>query len=73
MNDHDRNNLNFILSLDTREKFDKWALQLSADDMQYAIDLIKQGRSEIMLKTLEYLDEVEDTADAMNILKGFMS
>lgn len=72
MNDHDRNNLNFILSLDTREKFDQWAQTLSVDDMQYAIDLIKRQRSEIMLQTLEFYDDVEDTAHAKNILKGFM-
>ena len=71
MNDHDRNNLNFILSLQTREHFDQWAQTLSEDDMDYAIELLKLGRSEVMVKALELYDEVEDTTQANNILKKF--
>lgn len=71
MNDHDRSNLNFILSLDTPEKFNEWALQLTSDNMQYAIDLIKHARSEMMIQTLEFYDDVEDVSEAKDILKKF--
>lgn len=71
MNDHDRNNLNFIMSLD-ENGFDEWSATLSEDDVDYALELLKIARSEVMMKALECVDEVEDTHEAMNVLKGFM-
>ena len=47
MNDHDKGNLEFILSLDYDE-FDQWMETLDEDDMQYAIDLIRRGRQELL-------------------------
>lgn len=73
MNDHDRNNLNFILALKTEEQFREWADTLSPDDMDYAIELLKYARSEVMLKAIELHDEVEDTTEANSILKKFTS
>ena len=71
MNDHDRNNLNFIMSLD-EDGFEQWSATLSQDDVDYALELIKAARVEVMMKAAEYTDEVEDTAEAMSVLKGFM-
>lgn len=71
MNDHDRNNLSFILSLD-EDGFEEWSATLSADDVDYALELLKAARTEVMMKAAEYTDEVEDTAEAMTVLKGFM-
>ena len=71
MNDHYRNNLQFILSLDEYD-FDRWSASLSEDDVDYAIQLLKTARTEVMLQSAELSDEVEDTTEAMNVLKGFM-
>lgn len=71
MNDHDRNNLNFIMSLD-EDGFEQWSATLSQDDVDYALELIKAARVEVMMKAAEYSDEIEDTTEAMSVLKGFM-
>lgn len=39
MNDHDRSQLNFIMSLSDND-FQEWAEQSPAEDVQYAIELI---------------------------------
>ena len=71
MNDHDRDNLKFILSLD-ENGFDVWSAQLSLDDTEYAIELLQAARAEVMLKAAEYTDDVEDLSEANQVLKGFM-
>ena len=71
MNDHDRENLRFIMSLD-EVGFEKWTAELSADDVDYAIDLLKAARTEVILKCAEYTDDVEDTSEANSVLKKFM-
>ena len=71
MNDHDRSNLQFILSLD-ENGFDKWTATLSEDDVDYALELLKVARTEVMMQAVSLTDEVEDTSDAMDVLKGFM-
>ena len=71
MNDHDRSNLQFILSLN-EDGFDKWTATLSEDDVDYALELLKSARTEVMMQAVSLTDEVEDTSDAMDVLKGFM-
>lgn len=71
MNQHDRDNLNFILSLD-ENGFERWYSQLSIDDMDYAIELLQMARTEVAVEHAKIFDEVEDTTEAMGVLKGFM-
>lgn len=71
MNQHDRDNLNFIMSLD-EEGFDKWYATLSDDDVDYALEIIQAGRAELMLQAAELSDNVEDTTLAKDALKKFM-
>ena len=71
MNDHDRSNLQFILSLD-EDGFDKWTATLSEDDVDYALELLKAARTNLIVEAAKLTDEVEDTTDAMGVLKGFM-
>lgn len=71
MNNHDRSNLNFLLSV-TPDVFDDWMTQADADDIDYALELLSKYRSELMVKELEVEDTVKDTSQAMNVLKGFM-
>lgn len=74
MNPNDRENVNFIMSLSDAE-FESWASELSIEDIQAAIDAIKQSRIELM----DYEDSImnatgEETnfAEAREVLKKFM-
>jgi hypothetical protein len=71
MNNHDRSNLQFILSLDEKS-YDKWTASLSEDDVDYALELLKAARTEAMMHIAQLADEVEDTTEANSLLKGFM-
>ena len=56
MNKRDRDNLNFILSLN-EEQFDEWMETLDADDLDYAVELIRIGRTENLLKEMDLMEE----------------
>ncbi len=70
MNDFDRENLEFFINASSSE-FDDWAEQAADDDLQYAINLIRQARRELLEQELQVLDSVEDTQQAQEILKQF--
>lgn len=70
MNDWDRNNLNFILSL-TPEQFEDWYSSIDQDDVEYAIELIKQGRLETAMRVAEIFDNTEDLTEANKVLNKF--
>ena len=70
MNDWDKNNYNFIMSLSPKE-FDEWASGLEQDDVDYAIELIQQARRELSLLEAELTDNVEDLVQARNVLKQY--
>jgi len=71
MNDHDRDNLNFLLSV-TAEGFEAWLNQADDDDVNYALELLKMRKSEILVKLMDASDNVEDTSKANQALKKFM-
>ena len=59
MNEYDRNNLNFILSMNTESEWEEWAETLSQDDILYALDLIKSAKAESFVKMLELQEELQ--------------
>ncbi len=73
MNKHDRIQLNFIMSL-SDEDFEDWAQQIPVEDVQYAIELIQQARTEAAIQEQELLDALEDSDldEANAVLKKFM-
>jgi hypothetical protein len=71
MNDYDRNNLNFIRSLDENQ-FDEWYASISLDDIDYALELLHQARLELSMQMHELTDEVKDTKLAKAALSKFM-
>jgi hypothetical protein len=71
MNDHDRNNLNFLLTV-SQKVFEEWFDQADQDDVDYALELLARRKTELNLKELEFADQVQDCTEAQNILKGFM-
>ena len=73
MNDHDRNNLRFIMSLDD-DQFDAWSENIANDDIQYAIELIQQARLELAEQEqnlLEFDLFDSDFAEARAVLEKF--
>ncbi len=72
MNDHDRSQFDFIMSL-SDEEFTEWALSIPDDDVEYAIELIQQARLELSMVEHELLDNLEqsDLAEARAVLQKF--
>ena len=76
MNDWDRNNLHFILDSDeaTLEDFYSWATE---DDLAYALSLVRQAKTELLVQEAEILDELltdataADVSDACSVLRKF--
>lgn len=76
MNQHDRDNLNFLLksSPETlQDWFDTIVARGETDDIMYALELIAQARNELELELLEYIDEDAEhcVAEASEYLKKF--
>ena len=74
MNSNDRENVNFIMNL-SDDEFESWASELSLEDIQAAINAIKQSRIELM----DYEDSIMNAtaeesnfAEARDVLKKFM-
>ena len=63
MNDWDRNNLHFILNT-TDDSFEDWLDQADNDDVEYALNLIRTAKAELITQEYELLDEVNDMSDA---------
>lgn len=75
MDKWDRDNLNFLLTVD-EDTFDEFMAQSSADDIQYAIELIQTHKAELMASELELeealLEELGmDLAAAQSVLARF--
>jgi hypothetical protein len=76
MNDWDRNNLHFILDADeaTLEDFYSWATE---DDLAYALSLVREAKTELLIQEADILDELltaataADVADASAVLRKF--
>jgi len=76
MNDWDRNNLHFILDSDeaTLEDFYSWATE---DDLAYALSLVREAKTELLVQEADILDEIltnataADVSEASAMLKQF--
>jgi len=70
MNDWDRNNLHFILDSDeeTLADFYSWATE---DDLAYALSLVREAKTELIVQEAELMDEVEDVSQAQSVLAQF--
>jgi len=76
MNEWDRNNLHFILDSDeeTLEDFYSWATE---DDLAYALSLVREAKTELLIQEADILDEIltnataDDVSEASAMLKQF--
>lgn len=68
MNEWDRDNLNFLMSC-PQVTLSRMAKEMDLEDLNYAINLLRIGRSELMVQEMEQcLDYVEDLTVAKNLL-----
>ena len=76
MNSWDRENLHFILDSDeeTLQDFYSWATE---DDLAYALSLVREAKTELLIQEADILDEIltnataDDVSDANAMLKQF--
>ena len=71
MNPRDLENVRFIMSLN-EQQFEAWASTLSEDDIEYAINIVKAARTEVLFKSVETDTPIEDFSEANAVLKKFM-
>ena len=70
MNKWDSDNLKFIMSLSAKD-FDAWYESLDSDDVEYALELIKQARAEVGVQIANVFDEVPSLKEARKILAKY--
>ena len=70
MNDHDRENFNFMLNADA-VTLSAWYSSLSEDDIAYAQELLAQGQLELDMRVIELFDDVYDLTEANIVLARF--
>ena len=73
MNKHDRDNLQFIISLND-EQFDDWASEMTDDDILYAIEILQAARMELVEQEqalMEYDLVDSDLVEARAVLQKF--
>ena len=67
MNSRDRANLDFLMNT-SAEDFESWLDAASTDDIDYAMELVKKSKSELLLQQIELQDLMaeyeEDMVDA---------
>lgn len=78
MNDWDRDNLEFLMSLGT-EEFDAWMEQADQEDIDYAVKLIHEARTELSLQEMdlrdaeEFYEKKSDYPDALEVINRIKS
>jgi hypothetical protein len=72
MNDYDRNNLMFLMHA-SKEQLAIWSLTVTEDDLDYAMELLKQYSAEMTVREME-LDEMfdEGMAESTAVLERIM-
>jgi hypothetical protein len=70
MNEHDKANLEFMLSA-SKETLADWFITLSEDDIAYAEELLYAARAELDLRIVELHDDVPDVTLANSVLDKY--
>ncbi len=73
MNDHDKGNLEFLMSLRTEQDWNDWWEATTEDDHQYALELIVAARLELSVRTYELLDEIPAGEEDLTLAKQVLS
>jgi hypothetical protein len=73
MKQYDRDNLKFLMQC-PQVQFDAWMDEATDDDIDYALEIIRQAKAELMVEQME-IEEVaytyeDDMAEAKKVLSG---
>jgi len=71
MNQHDKDNLQFLLTA-SPDVLKDWYDSVDRDDHEYAIELIRTHTAEIIVHNMEQNDDVTDLSEARQVLARFM-
>ena len=73
MNDHDKDNYEYIMSL-SEEAYDMFLETASEDDLNYLQEIMDQKKVDLQMSLHEYEDKLAelDTSLAMDVLKKYM-
>lgn len=77
MNDHDKQNLEFLSTIAQNEhSWSAWCSRASLDDIEYAIELLSDYKFSLqcemlILDELENPDNITDLSDAETVLRRF--
>ncbi len=73
MNDWDKNNYEYIMSL-SEEDYDMFLETASEDDLDYLQSIIDEKKVELQMVIMEFEDKLAslDTSLAMDVLKKYM-
>ncbi len=73
MNDHDKDNYEYIMSL-SEEDYDMFLETASEDDLNYLQEIMDQKKVDLQMSLHEYEDKLAelDTSLAMDVLKKYM-
>jgi hypothetical protein len=76
MNDWDKSNLEFLLSLKTKEDWEEWAKYCEDDDFLYAIEIVRTAQAELIVQVMQLEEEEraeqgEDFSEANAVLSKF--
>lgn len=73
MNDQRQRNTEFLLAIgDDDERFDKFVQSLPLEDVYYALELLHEYASKLLVEELEANDCVKDVSEASNVLNKIM-
>lgn len=70
MNQHDKDNLQFLLTA-TPEVLKDWYDSVDRDDHEYALELIRLHTAEIIVYNMEQKDDVTDLSEAQKVLAKY--
>ena len=59
MNQYDKDNLNFLMSLKTEDDWQDWARYCDEDDFRYAMELLKTAQAELLVREMELSSQGE--------------
>jgi len=72
MKKYDRDNLKFLMTCPEKD-FDSWMNEATSDDVSYALELIRQAKSELLVEEMELHETAimfdDDMTDAKQLLE----
>jgi hypothetical protein len=73
MNDYDKNNYDYVMSL-SEDEYDEFLESASEEDLSYLQELMDQKKVELQMNIHEFEDKLAalDTSMAMELLRKFM-